>query len=183
LKGSAESKHRNYIAVLPTACTNTIAPLTGGRNEKNPGNREIQQVKKSNKRRGPNRTLSELGIVYVTALTRQGCSGCETQKPLFRTLAEKMIQENPEKIRFRSYHVNYQDGDKRESWNSKRIFGHAAYPTYTIHVKSHVGPLEIYRSVYPPMEELVKQIKESFELAEFYKFEAETAVRSRTGEL
>jgi len=46
-----------------------------------------------------------------------------------------------------------------------------------------VGPLEIYRSVYPPMEELEKQIKESFELAEFYKVEAETAVRSRTDEL
>ena len=127
--------------------------------------------------------VSELGIVYVTALTRQGCSGCETQKPLFRTLAERMSQENPEKIRFRSYHVNYQDGDKRESWKSKRIFGHAGYPTYTIHVKSHVGPLEIYRSVYPPMEELEKQIKESFELAEFYKVEAETAARSRTDDL
>ncbi|TMI62226.1 hypothetical protein E6H12_06565 [Candidatus Bathyarchaeota archaeon] len=127
--------------------------------------------------------VCELGIVYVTALTRQGCSGCETQKPLFRTLAERMSQENPEKIRFRSYHVNYQDGDKRESWKSKRIFGHAGYPTYTIHVKSHVGPLEIYRSVYPPMEELEKQIKESFELAEFYKVEAETAARSRTDDL
>ena len=127
--------------------------------------------------------VSELGIVYVTALTRQGCSGCETQKPLFRTLTERLSQENPEKIRFRSYHVNYQDGDKRESWKSKRIFGHAGYPTYTIHVKSHVGPLEIYRSVYPPMEELEKQIKESFELAEFYKVEAETAARSRTDDL
>jgi len=127
--------------------------------------------------------VSELGIVYVTALTRQGCSGCETQKPLFKTLAEKMTRENPEKIRFRSYHVNYQDGDKRESWNSKRIFGHAAYPTYTVHVKSHVGPLEIYRSVYPPMEELEKQIKESFELAEFYKAEAESASRSKTDDL
>jgi len=127
--------------------------------------------------------VCELGIVYVTALTRQGCSGCETQKPLFRTLAERMSQENPEKIRFRSYHVNYQDGDKRESWKSKRIFGHAGYPTYTIHVKSHVGSLEIYRSVYPPMEELEKQIKESFELAEFYKVEAETAARSRTDDL
>jgi len=127
--------------------------------------------------------VSELGIVYVTALTRQGCSGCETQKPLFKGLAEKMSQENPEKIRFRSYHVNYQDGNKRESWNSKRIFGHAAYPTYTIHVKSHVGPLEIYRSVYPPMEELERQIKESFELAEFYKAEAESASRSKTDDL
>src|SRR2546425_6659962 len=121
--------------------------------------------------------VSELGIVYVTALTRQGCSGCETQKPLFKTLAERVGRENPEKVLFRSFHVNSLDGDKHESWNSKRIFGHAAYPTYMIHVKSHVGPLEIYRSVYPPMEELEKQIKESFELADFYKTEAENASR------
>ncbi len=121
--------------------------------------------------------VSEFGIVYVTALTRQGCSGCETQKPLFKTLAEKMTGENTARVRFRSFHVNYQDGDKRESWNSKRIFGHAAYPTYMIHVKSHVGPLEIYRSVYPPMEELEKQINESFDLADFYKTEAENASR------
>ena len=121
--------------------------------------------------------VGEFGVVYVTALTRQGCSGCETQKPLFKTLAEKMTGENTARVRFRSFHVNYQDGDKRESWNSKRIFGHAAYPTYMIHVKSHVGPLEIYRSVYPPMEELEKQIKESFELAVFYKTEAEYASR------
>src|SRR3989454_11364067 len=127
--------------------------------------------------------VKDFGIVYVTALTRQGCSGCETKKPLFKTLAEKMKRENPAKVRFRSFHVNYDNGDKQESWNSERIFGHAAYPTYTIHVKSHVGPLEIYRSVYPPMEELEKQIKESFELAEFYKVEAEAASRSRTDEL
>jgi len=121
--------------------------------------------------------VSEFGIVYVTSLTRQGCSGCETQKPLFKTLAEKMTGENAARVRFRSFHVNYQDEDKRESWKSKGIFGHAAYPTYMIHVKSHVGPLEIYRSVYPPMEELEKQIKESFELADFYKTEAENVSR------
>ena len=119
---------------------------------------------------------NEFGIVYVTALTRQGCSGCETQKPLFKALAEKLTRENADKVRFRSFHVNYHDGDKRESWNAKRIFGHAAYPTYTIHVRSHVGPLEIYRAVYPPMEELEKEIRESFELAEFYKTEAQAAL-------
>jgi hypothetical protein len=123
--------------------------------------------------------VSEFGIVYVTALTRQGCSGCETQKPLFKTLAENMNRENPDRVRFLSLHVRYQDGDKNESWNAKRIFGHAAYPTYTIHVRSHVGPLEIYRSVYPPMEELEKQIKESFELAEFYKAEAQAALGTK----
>ena len=121
--------------------------------------------------------VNQFGMVYVTALTRQGCSGCETQKPLYQMLAERMTQENPGRVRFRRLHVNYKSGDRRESWSSKRVFGHAAYPTYTIHVKSHVGPLEIYRSVYPPMEELEKQIKDSFELAEFYKTEAQTASR------
>ncbi len=138
---------------------------------------EFNQLKSQTTTEALTQLVSEFGIVYVTSLTRQGCSGCETQKPLFKTLAEKMTGENASRVRFRSFHVNYQDGDKRESWTSKGIFGQAAYPTYMIHVKSHVGPLEIYRSVYPPMEELEKQIKESFELADFYKTEAEKASR------
>lgn len=140
---------------------------------------EFNQLKARSTAEALTELVKEFGIVYVTALTRQGCSGCETQKPLFKTLAEKMSGENSGKVLFRSLHVNYQDGDKQESWNSKRIFGHAAYPTYTIHVRSHVGPLEIYRSVYPPMEELEKEIKESFELAKFYQTEAETASGSK----
>jgi hypothetical protein len=138
---------------------------------------ELSQLKSRTAVEAIRELVNEFGIVYVTALTRQGCSGCETQKPLFKSLAEKMNRESPERVRFRSFYVNYQDGDKRESWTSKGIFGHAAYPTYMIHVKSHVGPLEIYRSVYPPMEELEKQVKESFELADFYKTEAENASR------
>ena len=138
---------------------------------------EFSQLKSRTTAEALTQLVNEFGIVYVTALTRQGCSGCETQKPLYRTLAEKISGENPGKVRFRSVHVNYRDGDKRESWRSKGKFGQAAYPTYMIHVKSHVGPLEIYRSVYPPMEELERQIKESFELADFYKTEAENGSR------
>ena len=138
---------------------------------------EFSQLKGRTAAEALRELVSEYGTVYVTAVTRQGCSGCETQKPLFKNLAEKMSGESPERVRFRSFHVNYQDGDKRESWSSKGVFGHAAYPTYMIHVKSHVGPLEIFRAVYPPMDELEKQIKESFELANFYKTEAQNASR------
>jgi len=113
--------------------------------------------------------------VYVTSVTREGCSGCQEQKPLFEALAAKMVQENARKVKFRRIHVNYQENDKRDSWESKRILGHGAYPTYMVHVKSHVGPLEVYRSVYPSMEELEKHIKDNLELAEFYKLEAEKA--------
>jgi hypothetical protein len=144
---------------------------------------EFKQLKARTTAEALTELVRDFGIVYVTALTREGCSGCETQKPLFKTLAEEMSRENSEKVRFRSFHVNYRDDDKQESWNSKRIFGHAAYPTYIVHVKSHVGPLEIYRSVYPPMEELEKQIKESFELAQFYKAQAETAFGSKSEKL
>jgi hypothetical protein len=119
--------------------------------------------------------VSDYGVVYVTALTRQGCSGCEEQKPLFEALAVRMSPETAGKVKFRRVHMNYRDDDKQDSWDSKRIFGHGAYPTYMVHVKSHVGPLEIYRAVYPSMEELEKQIRENLELAEFYKNEAEKA--------
>jgi len=117
--------------------------------------------------------VNDYGIVYITALTRRGCSGCEEQKPLFEALEAKMSLENQGKVKFRRIHVNYQETDKRDSWESKRIFGHGAYPTYMVHVKSHVGPLEIYRSVYPSMDELERQIRENLELAEFYKTQAQ----------
>jgi hypothetical protein len=117
--------------------------------------------------------VSDYGTVYVTSLTRDGCSGCQEQKPLFEALAAKMSGENAGKVKFRRIHVNYQENDKRNSWDAKRIFGHPGYPTYMVHVRSHVGPLEVYRSVYPSMEELEKQVKENLELAEFYKTEAE----------
>ncbi|HYY90804.1 MAG TPA: hypothetical protein VE955_02315 [Candidatus Dormibacteraeota bacterium] len=119
-----------------------------------------------------NDLVNEYGIVYVTSITRTGCSGCETQKPLFQALADRMTSENSGKVKFRRFHVDYAEQDKHESWDSKRMFHHAAYPTYLVHLRSHVGPLEIFRAVYPSMEELEKQVRESFELADYYKTEA-----------
>ncbi len=119
--------------------------------------------------------VSEYGIVYVTSVTREGCSGCQEQKPLFEALAAKLTHEHTGKVKFHRIHVSYQENDKRDSWESKRIFGHGAYPTYMLHVKSHVGTLEIYRAVYPAMEELEKQVRDNLELADFYRSEAEKA--------
>lgn len=116
--------------------------------------------------------VKELGIVYVTAITRDGCSGCEEQKPLFGALAEKMSSELSSMVHFANVHVRQIDGDRSESWKSKNLFRHAAYPTYLVHVKSRTGPLEIYRAIYPSMDELEKQVRESLELAQFYKDEA-----------
>jgi hypothetical protein len=116
--------------------------------------------------------VKEYGIVYVTSITRDGCSGCEEQKPLFRELAEKLDGQHPDRTRFSNVHVKYVDGDVRHSENAKTTLHHASYPTYTVHVKSRFGPLEHYRAAYPTMQELEKHIVDAFELAESYKTDA-----------
>jgi hypothetical protein len=94
------------------------------------------------------------------------------QKPLFRELARKMTSDLAERVHFSNVHVRYVDSDRAESWESKRMFRHAAYPTYLVHVRSRKGILEVFRAVYPTMEQLEKQTRESLDLAKFYKDEA-----------
>lgn len=117
--------------------------------------------------------VAEYGRVYVSSLTRDGCSGCAEQKPLFRELAAKLTTSHGSRVRFSNVHVRYSRELQKDSWESKRVFGHAAYPTYLIHVKSQVGPLEVYRAIYPSMEEVEKQVVDAIELADYYKSEAE----------
>src|SRR2546425_3024062 len=116
--------------------------------------------------------VKESGVVYVTALTRDGCSGCMEQKPLFRELAQRMNSDLRGLVHFANVHVRHTEDDQAESWESKRVFRHAAYPTYLVHVRSKKGVLEVYRAVYPTMEELEKQTRGSLDLAKFYKDEA-----------
>jgi hypothetical protein len=133
---------------------------------------EFQRLKNLPERDAIEAIVKELAVVYVTSITRDGCSGCMEQKPLFRELAQKMSSDLAERVHFSNVHVRYADGDRAESWESKRVFRHAAYPTYLVHVRSKHGVLEVYRAVYPTMEELEKQTRESLDLAKFYKDEA-----------
>src|SRR5712692_530124 len=119
--------------------------------------------------------MPSLGVVYVTAITRDGCSGCAEQKPLFNDLAVKMEAEHNRLVSFAQIHVQYSEGNVAESAEAKKILRHGAYPTYTIHVRSRFGPLELYRAIYPSMGELERQVGEAFELAEYYKADAEKA--------
>ena len=121
------------------------------------------------------RIVRDYGAVYVTSITRDGCSGCEEQKPLYQELAVKVGREHPGRTVFSNVHVHAKEGVYRESEEAKTIFHHVAYPTYMIHVKSRHGMLEAYRAVYPKMEELERQIAESYELADHYRKEKEKA--------
>ena len=113
--------------------------------------------------------VKDYGMVYVTSITRDGCSGCEEQKPLFQELAIRFDSQRPGKVAFSNLHISYTDDDVRQSEDAKRMFHHGSYPTYMIHVKSKYGPLEHYRAAYPKMEDLEKQIDSAFELAEAYE--------------
>lgn len=132
---------------------------------------EFQRLKGLPEKEAVDSIVKDLGVVYVTSITRDGCSGCMEQKPLFRELAQKMGSDLAERVHFSNVHVRYADDDRTESWESKKLFRHAAYPTYLVHVRSGKGVLEVYRAIYPTMEELEKQTRESLDLAKFYKHE------------
>ncbi len=120
-----------------------------------------------------NSIVKEYGTVYVTSITRDGCSGCMEQKPLFQQLAQKLQQAHPGRAKFSNIHIQYTEGDAKQSEEAKKILHHASYPTYLVHVKSQFGPLEHYRAAYPKMEELERQVTDAFELADHYKKESE----------
>jgi hypothetical protein len=113
--------------------------------------------------------VKQYGVVYVTSITRDGCSGCEEQKPLFKDLASRLDKAHSQKLSFNNVHVNYSEADTSKSEQAKRILGHGSYPTYMVHIKSQYGPLEHYRASYPTMDELEKQAINALELAEFYE--------------
>ncbi len=119
--------------------------------------------------------VKELGVVYVTSITRDGCSGCAEQKPLFNEMASKTAAKHQGKVVFSNIHIRYSEDDQSESAKGKKVLGHAAYPTYMIHVKSRFGPLEVYRAIYPSMDELEKQAENTMDLAEYYKEDASKA--------
>src|SRR3989442_2714471 len=64
--------------------------------------------------------VKEVGVVYVTALTRDGCSGCMEQKPLFRDLSERMNSDLCGLVHFPNVHVSYSEDDRLKSWESTR---------------------------------------------------------------
>ncbi len=104
-------------------------------------------------------------VVYVYALTRDRCTGCEIQKPLFEKLADQTHEKYGDRVKFNSIHVS-QDGQFREKLQDFRhVLKFAAYPTYLIFLKTEVGIVETYRGIEPPMDEIARNIDIAIELA------------------
>jgi thiol-disulfide isomerase/thioredoxin len=110
--------------------------------------------------------VREEGVVYVYALTRDRCSGCEIQKPLFEKLADQTREKYDGRVQFGIIHVSQDQQFKEKLKDFRQVLKFDAYPTYLVLLKSDVGVVEIYRGIEPPMEEISRNIDVALELAQ-----------------
>jgi thiol-disulfide isomerase/thioredoxin len=103
--------------------------------------------------------------IYVYALTRDRCAGCEAQKPLFTDLADRMNEKYGDQVRFSNIHVSDGENFRSKLQDFRRLLKFAAYPTYLILMRTEVGTVEIYRGIEPPMDEIARSVGVAVELA------------------
>lgn len=114
--------------------------------------------------------VKKFGVAYVVAVTREKCSGCEKQKPLFEKLSEKMKSKHGNRVEFVRIHARFNPGKKEEAMQCLDAFSTVAFPTYIICVRNHLGKnREIYRALEPPMSEIERNIKTAVELAVWFE--------------
>lgn len=107
-----------------------------------------------------------IGKTYVAAITRDGCSACEKQKPKLDELAKSIATKHGEKVVFTRIHVKFASDSQEESLRSKEILGHYFYPTNLILLRTiDRGVFEYYRNVSPDMKELERNIEHAIEVA------------------
>ncbi|NIO38059.1 hypothetical protein GTO27_10210 [Candidatus Bathyarchaeota archaeon] len=108
----------------------------------------------------------DFGKVYVVAVTRDGCLGCQEQKPKLSELAKRVEEKHGGRVVFAQIHVRQSSGSQEESLRSKDVFGHYFYPTNLILLKTvDRGTIEFYRNVSPEMDELEKNIEIALKIA------------------
>lgn len=101
--------------------------------------------------------------VHVFALSRDLCSGCQIQKPLYEKLAGAVNQKHGDNVRFYSIHLSTQGGFTGKREDFRRVLRFAAYPTYLILIKTDFGAVETYRAIEPPMEDIERNISLTLE--------------------
>ena len=96
--------------------------------------------------------------VYVFALSRDLCSGCQIQKPLYEKLADEMRQKHGDRVRFHSIHLSDQERFTVKREDFRKTLRFAAYPTYLILIRTDFGAVETYRAIEPPMADIERNI-------------------------
>lgn len=114
--------------------------------------------------------VKKFGVAYVIAISREKCSGCEQQKPLFEQLSDKMKSKHGRRVEFARVHARYSKENREETMQCLDAFRTVAFPTYLICLRNHQGRnLETYRALEPPMNEIERNIKTAVELAVWFE--------------
>jgi thiol-disulfide isomerase/thioredoxin len=110
---------------------------------------------------------SEIGKVYVVAITRDGCPACKRQKPKLDKLAAVEAKKHANRVAFSRIHVKYEPESQDESMRSKDVFHHYFYPTNLILIRTRDrGAIEYYRNAAPRMSELERNIEAALQTAQ-----------------
>jgi len=110
--------------------------------------------------------VKKFGVAYVIAVSREKCSGCEKQKPLFEKLSEKMKSKHGSRVEFSRVHARYSKENREQTMQCLDTFRTVAFPTYLICIRNHQGKnTETYRAIEPTMSEIERNIKTAVELA------------------
>ena len=114
--------------------------------------------------------VKNTGIVYVVAVTREKCPGCEKQKPLFEKLSDRLSEKYPDQIRFFTVQSAFSREHTEEAKQCAIAFQTVAFPTYVIAIKDSDGKTrETYRAIEPPMSEIERNVRTSSQIASWVK--------------
>ena len=114
--------------------------------------------------------VKEPEIVYVIMVTRDRCSSCQEQKPLFEKLADKIRKKHAGQIQFFRVHSSYSLKRKEEARQCLNAFHTAGFPTYIMAIKDSEGNiLETYRSLDAPISEIERNMNVSFSVLDLIR--------------
>ena len=114
--------------------------------------------------------VEEPEVVYVIMVTRDRCSSCQEQKPLFEKLSGKIRKKDADRIQFCRVHSSYNSRSKEEAKQCLDAFHTGGFPTYIIATKDREGEiLETYRSLDAPISEIERNIDVAFSVLDLIR--------------
>jgi thiol-disulfide isomerase/thioredoxin len=119
--------------------------------------------------------VKEPEVVYVFMVTRDRCSSCQEQKPLFEKLSGKIQKKHVGRIEFCRVHSSYNSKSKEEARQCMNAFHTAGFPTYIIAIRDSEGNiLETYRSLDAPTSEIERNITLTFSVLDLIRERSRT---------
>lgn len=110
---------------------------------------------------------TEVGKVYVVAISRDRCPACEKQKPKLEELAKETGAKHGKRVSFVRIRVRHPTDQSKEALRSKEVLGHYFFPTNLILLRGKdTGAFEYYKIVQPRTSELKRNIGVAARVAE-----------------